>query len=75
MNNGFEIFGLDEDVVYDEKNHNAIVAIGDSVTVTCGAYVQNFSQEIEWRKGSKRIVSDQSEYLKNEREVTLSIRL
>ncbi|XP_045479289.1 vascular endothelial growth factor receptor 1-like isoform X2 [Harmonia axyridis] len=58
VKNGFDIFGLDEEVVYDQKGHNALVAIGESVTLTCGAYVQNFSQEIEWRRNSEKIISN-----------------
>ncbi|XP_044748223.1 vascular endothelial growth factor receptor 1-like isoform X2 [Coccinella septempunctata] len=58
VKNGFDIFGLDEDVVYDETAHNATIAIGETVTVTCGAYIQNFSQEIQWIRGSENLTSD-----------------
>ncbi|KAK9873019.1 hypothetical protein WA026_020752 [Henosepilachna vigintioctopunctata] len=59
---GFGILELDDDVLYDREKKEAMVALGDSVTVTCGALVQNFSQEIEWRRNSEVINGSSTKY-------------
>lgn len=57
--NGFGIFGMDSGVDVDEQKEEAIVAEGDTLTVTCGASNLNYSN-ITWFFNGKPLKNNDS---------------
>ncbi|KAJ8949908.1 hypothetical protein NQ318_010542 [Aromia moschata] len=54
IKNGFDIFGLESTVDLDEEKMVAVVARGETITVTCGASIYNYSG-IEWLRNEQTL--------------------
>lgn len=58
VEDGFDIFGFDEKVVLDENKTLAIVAVGEPMSMTCGASSHTYTN-IAWYFNGK-ILEDSS---------------
>ncbi|XP_018563787.1 vascular endothelial growth factor receptor 1 isoform X2 [Anoplophora glabripennis] len=57
VKNGFDIFGLDSGVDVNEEKRVATIAEGDTITITCGASNQKYS-DVNWFYNNKLLTEN-----------------
>ncbi|KAL3265638.1 hypothetical protein HHI36_009843 [Cryptolaemus montrouzieri] len=55
IEDGFQIFEFNKEVYYNKENQTVTVALSDTITLNCGAYIRKVSPDVQWMRGSNEI--------------------
>ncbi|XP_008191844.1 vascular endothelial growth factor receptor 1 isoform X1 [Tribolium castaneum] len=59
VRNGLDIFGFDDSVNINSERNEVEVAVGESLKMTCGASVHNYSSNLTWLRDNKPLENDE----------------